>query len=296
MIPPGKILDLKRIYELPYPVVECVPNVSCGRSKATIKKIASAIRAVPDVQLLDISPDPDHNRTVYTFIGPPKAVAEAAFRLSRTAYKLLHIAKHQGVHPYIGIVDVVPLVPLKNISKRQVVLLARQFGQRLAKAFKVPVFLYGWAASRPIFKDLPAIRAGGLAALSRDIKTSRRPDFGPARIHPRYGATAVGARDFLIAFNVNLKGRDPRTALAAAKEIARKIREKDGGLPGIRAIGVLLKSKNLAQVSINITDIKKTLLKKVWQVVKKEAGLRNIRLAGTEIIGLTPDIQSESGK
>lgn len=288
MIPPEKFLDLKKIRRLPYPVVECVPNVSVGRDKAKIKKIAATIRSVPQVQLLDISPDPDHNRTVYTFIGPPAAVSEAALMMCRAAFGCLNIARHRGVHPFIGTVDVVPFVPIKGVSQKQVTALARQFGQRLSKAYKVPVYLYGWAARRQKLKDLPTIRKGGLAALFRDIKTVRRPDYGPAKLHPRCGAVAVGARDFLIAFNVNLKGRDLKTALAAAKEIAKKIREKDGGLPGIRALGLPLASRRLAQVSINITDIKRTPLSQVRKTVLREAAKKHLSVAGQEIIGLNP--------
>lgn len=286
MISGNKTLDLKKIRCLPYQVVECVPNVSVGGNQAKIKKIAKAIKSVTQVQLLDISPDPDHNRTVYTFIGPPQAVAEAALRMCRAAYNCLDIAKHRGVHPFIGIVDVVPFVPIKGVSRKKVVALARQFGQGLAKTFKVPVYLYGWAARRQKLKDLPAIRKGGLATLSRDIKTIRRPDYGPARLHPCYGAIAVGARDFLIAFNINLKGRGQKITLAAAKEIAKKIREKDGGLPGIRALGLPLASRKLAQVSINITDPKKTSLRMVRQAVFQEAERRHLAVADQEIIGL----------
>ena len=266
-------------------IIECVPNFSEGRDIGKISHIVEAAKSVKSVKLADIHSDPDHNRSVLTLIGPPEAVCEAAFKLTEKAAELIDIQKHNGVHPFIGAVDVIPLVPLKGIDMKGVIELASGLGDRIAHELKVPVYLYGEAALRPERKNLADVRRGGFAKLREEIKSAaRHPDYGEEKLHPLAGATSVGARDFLIAFNVNLQSKD----LSIAHEIAKNIREKHGGLPGVKAIGVFLPSKGIVQVSLNITEHRKTGLYEVMSFIKEMAEEMDVKIRKGEIVGLIP--------
>jgi glutamate formiminotransferase len=237
------------------------------------------------VDVIDKSYDEDHNRMVVTFIGSPDNVLSAAYNGIEAATKLIDINKQVGVHPFIGVTDVVPFIPLNNANMGDCKELAIKLGKMVADQLKVPVYLYGEAARNDKFKHLNNIRHGGLEHLKQAIATKDfKPDFGPATVHPTAGAVAIGARDYLIAFNFNLDSDD----LAAAKDIAKKIREKDGGLKGIRALGVALNSKGIVQVTVNLTHYKQTGLKVLMDRVKKECAAKGINIQNTELIGLIP--------
>ena len=237
------------------------------------------------MRLLDTAPDPDHNRTVFTFLGPPEAVKCAAFKLTEKALALIDVEKHEGVHPFIGAVDVIPFVPIFGMTLKETVEVARSLGDEIAHDLKVPVYFYGHAALNPERRELPDVRRGGYQKLKEDIvNASRHPDYGEPILHKSGGAVAIGVRDLLIAFNVNLDSGD----LAAAKDIAKAIREKHGGLAGVRAIGVPLEGKGIVQVSINITDHRETTLKEVMDMVSKKALEKGISVREGEIVGLVP--------
>jgi glutamate formiminotransferase len=265
-------------------IIECVPNFSVGHDSAVIHKIVASIKAAC-VDVIDQSYDKDHNRLVVTFIGTPEKVLKAAYNSIETASGSIDINKQIGVHPFIGVVDVVPFIPLKGAKMNDCKDIAKALGKQVADSLKIPVYLYGESARNDKFRHLYNIRHGGLGHLRSAIATKDfRPDFGEPKIHPTAGAVAIGARDFLIAFNVNLDTDD----LQAAKDIAKRIREKDGGLPGIRALGVPLNSKGKVQVTINVTHYKKTSLKVLMDMVKKECGAKNVTILNTEIVGLVP--------
>ncbi|MFC1510797.1 glutamate formimidoyltransferase [Candidatus Margulisiibacteriota bacterium] len=262
-------------------LVECVPNFSEGKDLSLVDDIVSAVKTA---KVLDVHSDPDHNRTVVTILGDPQAVSKAAFDLCERAMQLLDIRQHEGAHPYIGVVDVIPFVPIKGIDVRETVKLARDFGKRVAAELALPVYFYGEAAKIPARRELPDVRHGGYHLLREEIdKPHRKPDSGKS-LHPSAGAVAVGVRDFLIAYNVNLNTRD----LDIAKSIAKNIREKSGGLPGVRALGIELASKGITQVSINIINHKMTSLKKVFNAVKKWAKEYKVEIPESEIVGLVP--------
>ncbi len=262
-------------------IVECVPNFSEGADLALVDDIVSAIKTA---KVLDVHSDPDHNRSVVTILGSPEEVKQAAFDLTERAMQLLDIKEHEGEHPYIGVVDVIPFVPVKNISVKETVKLAREFGKDAAAKLALPVYFYGEAALIPERKELPDVRRGGYFLLQQEIdKPHRKPDIGHG-LHVTAGAVAVGVRDFLIAFNVNLDTRD----LDIAKSIAKNIREKSGGLPGVRALGIDLKSKGITQVSINLTDHKMTSLKQVFDEVKKWAKEYQVKIINSEVVGILP--------
>jgi len=262
-------------------LVECVPNFSEGTDLALVDDIVSAVKSA---KVLDVHSDPDHNRTVVTILGEPDKVKQAAFELTLRAMQLLDVNDHQGAHPFIGVVDVIPFIPVKDITEKEVVKLAHSFGQELWDKLALPVYFYGDAAKQEARKELPEVRRGGFKALKAEIDAPRRkPDIGHG-LHVSAGAVAVGVRDYLIAYNVNLKTTD----LDIAKSIAKNIREKSGGLPGIRALGVELKSQNCTQVTINVTDHKTTSLKKVFNQVKKWAKEYEVGILGSEIVGMLP--------
>jgi glutamate formiminotransferase len=265
-------------------MIECVPNFSVGHDRSVIHKIVDSIRK-SSVDVIDQSYDEDHNRLVVTFIGKPENVLNAAYNSIETTSKLVDINKQIGVHPFIGVVDVVPFIPLKSAKMGDCKELSKTLGKMVADKLNIPVYLYGEAARNEKFKHLYNIRHGGLDHLRSAITTKDfRPDFGEQKVHPTAGAVAIGARDFLIAFNVNIDTDD----LAAAKDIAKRIREKDGGLPGIRALGVPLHSKKIVQITINITHYKKTGLKALMDRIKKECEAKKISILHTELVGLVP--------
>jgi glutamate formiminotransferase / formiminotetrahydrofolate cyclodeaminase len=262
------------------PLVECVPNFSEGRDAATIDAIRSAITAVAGVQLLDVQSDTAHNRSVFTLVGDPAAVVEAAFAAMRVATDRIDLTKHSGEHPRMGATDVVPFVPITGITMQECAGLARQLGERVGKDLKIPVFLYAKAATRPEHERLPDIRKGEFEALR---ERTLAPDFGPTKVHPTAGATAIGARPFLVAFNVYLDTQE----IAVAKEIAKQIRTSSGGLPGVQASGFIV--DGLAQVSMNLLDIDITSPAVAFNAIKARAEKQGVGVQYSEIVGLVPE-------
>ncbi len=267
-------------------IVECVPNFSEGRNEATVRALTEAVRAVPGVALLDQTMDPDHHRAVLTFAGAPEAVVEAAFHAAKTAAARIDLRAHQGEHPCVGATDVIPFVPIRGVTMRDCVELARTVGRRIGEELKIPVFLYEQAATRPDHARLETIRLGGLTGLAHRMETDPdwTPDFGPPRLHPTAGATAVGARRILVAFNVNLKTND----LGIAKAIAKTVRQSSGGLAHVKAIGVPLASRGHVQVAMNLVNIDDTPVHVAFEAVRREAEQRGVQVAGSELIGLLP--------
>lgn len=267
-------------------IVECVPNFSEGRRTEVIDTIVAAITSVPGVTLLDQEMNGDHNRAVISFIGEPDACIEAAFRGARTAQRLIDLNQHRGEHPRLGATDVIPLVPIANITMDECVELAKKLGKRLADELAIPVYLYEAAATRPERVDLANIRKGEYEGIKEAIRTDpdRRPDFGNPELHPTAGATVVGARFPLIAYNVNLHTQD----LEIAKKIAKAIRFRDGGFRYAKALGFEIKEKNCAQVSINMTNFLATPLYRTFETIKREAERYGVTIKESEIVGLVP--------
>ncbi len=269
-----------------HPLVECVPNFSEGRRPEVVRAIAAGARAVAGVTVLDTEHDPSHNRMVLTLVGPPDAVLDGALAASAVAVEAIDLTRHTGEHPRMGAVDVVPFVPLRDVSMETCVELARRFASRFAERFGIPVFLYEAAATRPERRDLARVREGQFEGLRERIGTdpARAPDFGPARIHPTAGATAVGARPVLIAYNVDLGTDD----LALARRIARQVRERDGGLPAVKAMGFALEDRGIVQVSMNLTDFHRTPLHTAFRAVEARAAEQGVAVEDSEVVGLVP--------
>ena len=267
-------------------IVECVPNFSEGRRKEVVDAIAKSIASVPGVRLLDTEMDPNHNRCVITFVGDRNAVAEAAFQGAKSAVARIDMNNHRGEHPRVGALDVLPFVPISGVTMDDCVALAKSVGKRIADELQVPVYLYEAAATRPDRKALPDVRRGEFEGLRVAIETDpeRKPDFGPAKLHPTAGACIVGARPVLIAWNVNLGTKD----VTVAKRIAKAIRESDGGLPAVRAKGFELADRGLVQVSMNMTDYRKTSLVQVFDTIRELATKEHVEIVESEIIGLVP--------
>lgn len=267
-------------------IVECVPNFSEGQDAAKVQAIIEALLAGPDVHLLAQEMDSDHNRSVVTFVGTRESVGEAALRAIGRAAELIDLNTHQGVHPRMGATDVVPFVPIKGVTLADCTGIAHTVAEQTWRRFHIPTFLYEAAARHPKRKNLEHIRRGQFEGLREEIRTDpeRKPDFGDIRLHPTAGATAVAARKFLIAFNVNLKTSD----LQLAKSIAKKIRASSGGLPAVKAIGVELQARNLVQVSMNLTDFEITSIGTVYDAVTREAARAHVSVANSEIVGLVP--------
>lgn len=271
---------------MPRQLVECVPNFSEGRDAAKVDAIVQAILAVPEVVLLDREMDADHNRSVLTFVGPPAAVADAAFRAVERAVALIDLTQHHGAHPRIGAADVVPFIPIEGVTLEECVKLAERLGAEIWTKLKVPVYLYESAARRPERSNLENIRRGQFEALLQEMGTvpARDPDIGDPVCHPTAGAIVTGARKFLIAYNVNLNTPD----LSIAKKIAKTIRFSNGGFRYVKSMGVMLASRNLAQVSINLTDFEQTPMHLVFETVRREAERYGVSVVGSEIVGLIP--------
>jgi glutamate formiminotransferase len=262
-----------------------VPNVSEGRRLEVVDRMAAAIEAVPGVALLDRTSDASHNRSVLTLAGAVPPVFEAMDRAVGTAIELIDMERQHGEHPRIGAVDVIPFVPLGDSTMDECVSLARLFGRQIADTYGLPVYLYAQAATRPDREKLSDIRRGQYEGLRAAIREpGREPDFGPTRTHRSAGAVAVGARPFLIAYNINLDSAD----LALAKRIARRIRESGGGLPRVQANGFWIEELGRAQVSMNLLDFAITPVWRVWEAVEAEAAGDDVRLAESELIGLAP--------
>ncbi len=266
-------------------VVECVPNISEGRRKDVIEAIVDEVRKVDGVKLLDVKPDESHNRTVITFVGEPQAAKKAAFALCAKAAELIDMEKHKGEHPRIGATDVIPFIPVTGVTMEECVQLANELGQEIADRLGIPIYMYEEAAKTPDRKSLPNIRKGEYEGLKEEIsKPERKPDYGPARMHPTAGATVVGARQFLVAYNINLGTSDVKIA----KRIANAIREARGGYKYVRAMGVMIEDRNVAQVTINMINYAGTPLHRVFETVKSEAARYGVNVIGSEIVGLVP--------
>ncbi|MEM3851849.1 MAG: glutamate formimidoyltransferase [Methanomassiliicoccales archaeon] len=266
-------------------LIECIPNFSEGRRAEVIDAIAKEIRDVQGVLFLGKEADADHNRCVLTFAGSPETVAEAAFRGCKKAMELIDLNKHRGEHPRIGATDVIPFVPISGVSMEECVALSRRVAKRIADELHIPTYLYERSATREERRNLANIRKGEFEGLRETIETEEwRPDFGEARIHPTAGATVVGARPMLIAFNVYLDTQD----VGVAKRIAHRIRERDGGLPGVKALGFYIEARKMAQVSMNLTDLEKTTPLVAYEKVVNEAMKENVKVAGSEVVGMVP--------
>lgn len=266
-------------------IMECIPNISEGRRLDLVEEFAEIVRAVPGVTLIDYSSDASHNRSVFTFLGDPDQVMEAAFRFAKHAVEKIDLRVHEGEHPRMGAVDVIPFVPIRDMDMAECVERSKVLGKRIADELDLPVFLYEESASAPHRKNLAAIRKGQFEGMAAKVLEDQwHPDFGGNRIHPSAGVVAVGARQPLIAFNINLDTSD----VSIAKKIAKIIREKDGGFRAVKALGVMLEERNIAQVSINMCDYKQTPLYRVLEFVRFEAARYGVHVVGTEIIGLAP--------
>ena len=267
------------------PLVECVPNFSEGRNSAVIGGIRAAVLSVAGVKLLDVQSDTDHNRSVFTFVAPPDAAVEAAFAAVKAARESIDMRTHAGEHPRMGATDVVPFIPVEDVTMADCIELAKRLGKRIGEELEIPVFLYAQAAARPERVRLPDVRKGEFEGLRDLIGTdpARDPDFGPRRIHPSAGATAVGARPFLVAYNVYLANGDE----ALAKAIAKKLRTSSGGLPALQAMGITVAGQ--PQVSMNLLDIDATGMHTAFDAVAAEARAAGAEVAWSEIVGLVPE-------
>ena len=265
-------------------LVECIPNFSEGRNSALVNEFADAVKATPGVMLLDYSSDASHNRSVFTFAGSPEGVMDAAFKCAKIAVEKIDLTKHTGEHPRMGAVDVIPFVPLRETSTAECVEMSRQLGQKLWDELKLPVFLYEDSASTPARRNLATLRKGQFEGMAEKMK---KPEFAPDygnELHKTAGIVACGARPPLVAFNINLSTAN----LDVANRIAKIIRESSGGLKSVKGIGIMLEDRNIAQVSINMTNYKDTPLYRVLELVKIEAARYGVSVLGTEIIGLVP--------
>lgn len=295
---------------MPQPLVECVPNFSEGREAAVIRQITDAVETVEGVSLLNVDPGQATNRTVVTFVGPPDAVIEAAVRSARRAAELIDMRRHKGEHPRFGALDVCPLVPVAGITMEETAQHAHRLAQRLGEEVGLTIFCYEYAAKRPERRNLATVRAGEYEGLAEKLKRPEwQPDYGPARFNPQSGATAVGARDFLIAYNVNLnttsvrranaiafdireKGRPQRTGDPLTGPIAKDAQGKEIWLPGslrhVKAIGWFIEEYGVAQISINLTNIRETPMHVAFDECVQKAAERGLRVTGSEIVGLVP--------
>ena len=259
-------------------IVECVPNFSAGRDRSVVEAIETAIASVAGLAVLDRTADPDHDRCVITFAGSPASVQEAVVRAVETAAARIDLTRQQGVHPRVGAADVIPFVPISGITLEECVALAHAAGHEIWRRARVPVYFYEAAALSPSRVNLAQVRRGGFEAL-REQTASRPPDVGGPALHPTAGATIVGARRFLVAYNINLASAD----LALAQRLARTIRASSGGFRAVKALGLALESRGIVQVSINLTDYEQTGIDQVYAAVSSEA-----EVLGSELIGLIP--------
>lgn len=298
------------------PLIECVPNFSEGKDEKTIEKIALAIQSVQDIQLLSVEPGKATNRTVMTFVGSPEAVCEAAFRGMSAAAQWIDMRQHKGEHPRMGATDVCPLIPLQNISVDETIIYAQQLAERVGKELKIPVYLYEYAAQNQVRKNLANIRAGEYEGIAQKIILPEwKPDFGPAQFNPQSGNTAIGVREFLVAYNINLNTTSVQRANAVAfdvreagrvkKDAHGKIVKNEKGesirIPGtcksVKAIGWYIEEYGIAQISMNLTKLSDTPLHVAFEEVCKSAAKRGLRVTGSELIGLVPlSVLTDAGK
>ena len=266
-------------------LIECVPNFSEGRRADVIEAIVKPFKETKGCYLLDYRADPDHNRLVVSFVGEPEALEESLIKSAKVAIENIDLNKHQGAHPRIGAVDVIPFVPLRNTTMEECVEFSRKFAQLFHDETKVPVYFYEESALRPERRNLEVIRKGQYEVLKEEIiKPERHPDIGEPKLHPTAGATVIGARKFLVAFNVNLHTQD----VNIAKAIAKAIRSSSGGFSAVKAIGLELKERGMTQVSMNIVDYEKNALYRVLELIKAEAKRWGISIAETEVYGMVP--------
>ncbi len=266
-------------------IVECVPNISEGRNTKIIEAVIDRVRQTKGVTLLDYSSNPSHNRTVITFFGSPEGVKEAAVEVAKKAAELIDLNKHEGEHPRMGAVDVIPFIPIKEVEMEECIEISKEVGRRVWEEAKMPVFLYEESASAPHRVNLAQIRKGQFEGMAEKVKEEGwEPDFGGKTIHPTAGVVAVGARMPLVAFNINLSTSN----VEIASKIAKIIRRSSGGFDCVKALGVMLEERNVAQVSINMTNFHKTPLYRVLELTKAEAARYGVHVIGTEIVGLTP--------
>ena len=268
------------------PLIECVPNFSEGRNPETVRLIAESIAAVRSACVLDTHIDPDHNRSVITFVASPEEVVEAAVNAVRRASELIDMRTHLGEHPRLGATDVLPFVPVRGVTMDDCVRVAHEAGKIIARELSIPVYFYEHAALRPERVNLEDVRRGALELLREQIATTpeRGPDVGLARVHDSAGAIAIGARPFLIAFNVILRSNE----IDVARQIARKIRARNGGLPFLKALGFRLHTRSLVQVSMNLVNYEVTGMSAAYNAVQREADLLGVEIESTEIVGLIP--------
>ena len=265
-------------------IIECVPNISSA-DESIVRAVVDEVRTTPGVTLLDTSSDENHNRSVITFVGDPAGVEEAAVKLAKAAAALIDLTKHKGEHPRMGAVDVIPLIPIRDTTIAECIALSKRAGERIYAEAGIPVFLYEASATAQHRVNLASIRKGQFEGMAEKVQLPEwEPDFGGRKIHPTAGVVAVGARAPLIAFNINLSTSD----VAIADKIARVVRYSGGGLSCVKAIGVLLRERNTAQVSINMTNYCSTPLYRVLEFVRFEAARYGVRVIGTEVVGLVP--------
>jgi len=266
-------------------IVETIPNFSEGRDPTVIEALASTARSVPGVTLLDYSADPNHNRSVFTLMGDPAGIGEAAFQLCKTASEQIDLRTHRGEHPRMGATDVLPFVPIKNVSVEECVALSQAVARRIWEELHIPIFLYEYSATRPERQNLAALRKGEFEGMpTKLLDPDWVPDFGGPAVHPTAGITAVGARPPLVAFNINLDTAN----LEIAKAIAKAVRGSSGGYKYCKAIGVMLESRGIAQVSMNMVNYEGTPLYRAFEAVRFEASRWGVNIIGSELIGLAP--------
>ncbi len=266
-------------------IVQCVPNFSEGRNKETLELILDEIRSIDSVKLLDYSMDKDHNRSVVTFIGSPEGVLEAAYQATKKASEVINMTEHHGEHPRMGATDVIPLIPISDITMDECIELSRSLGQRIGSELGISVYLYEKSASSSTRENLAEVRKGQYEGMNEKLKQDGwNPDFGPSELNVKAGVTAIGARMPLVAYNINLATNN----LEIAKKIAKAIRAKTGGFTYCKALGIEITERDIVQVSINMVDYTKTPLFRVFDTVEREASRYGVNVLGSEIIGLVP--------
>ena len=266
-------------------LLQCVPNFSNGRDKELIEKIVDEVRKEENVKLLDYSSDKDHNRTVVTFIGEPENVLEAAFNACKKASELIDMTKHTGEHPRMGATDVIPLIPISDVTEEEAIEMSKKLGERIGKELNISIFLYEKSASAAHRQNLADVRRGQYEGMAEKLKEDMwQPDFGANELNVKSGVTAVGVRMPLVAFNVNLDTDD----LSIAKKIAKAIRGSSGGYRHCKALGIEITERNIVQVSINMVDYTRTPLYRVFDTIEREANRYGVNVIGSEIIGLVP--------
>lgn len=266
-------------------IVECVPNFSEGRDQQVISALVETAQSVPGVTLLDYSSDASHNRSVFTLVGNPENIGEAAFRLCKLASEKIDMTKHSGEHPRMGATDVIPFIPIQEVTVEECVEISKAVAKRIWEELKIPSFLYEYSASSPDRQNLAKVRKGQFEGMPEKLLQEEwAPDFGERKIHPTAGITAIGARPFLVAFNVNLNTAN----LDIANAIAKTIRGSSGGYKHCKAIGVMLEGRNIAQVSMNMVNYEGTPLYRVFEAIRFEAARWGVEIIGSEIIGLAP--------